>query len=159
MLSLLTAFDLTNVSRFTYLSSQADRIQINEINCNSIQNNSYFIQSFPHNPFNGCIPTYGHIFARSNVPVEEDGVFIHDFTDKTLKMTFDIWWKSMHVEIKRTIIWRSSGHSPAWRFFKHCINEQNGIPALYILYAMRFVPIHDNMGLVQWKIAAQQRHT
>jgi hypothetical protein len=50
---------------------------------------------------------------------KEERVFMRDLTDETLQMTFDAWWTSMNVETKCTVIWKRSGHSPTWRFFKH----------------------------------------
>jgi hypothetical protein len=61
---------------------------------------------------------------------EEQRVFLCNLTEETLQTTADTWWTSMNVETKHNIIWKSSAHSPAWRFFKPCVNEKNGIPGI-----------------------------
>jgi hypothetical protein len=61
---------------------------------------------------------------------KEECVFIRDLTDDTFQMNFIAWWTSMNVERKCNIIWKSSGYSLAWWFFKHCPNEKNGIPGI-----------------------------
>lgn len=61
---------------------------------------------------------------------KEERVFIRDLSDVRLQMMFDDWWTSMKVETKKTIVWSTSRHASAWRFFKLCANTENGSPGI-----------------------------
>jgi hypothetical protein len=60
----------------------------------------------------------------------EQRVIVRDLTDVELQNTFDTWWDSLKVVTKNKIVWNSSRHASAWRFFKHCANAQTGSPGV-----------------------------
>jgi hypothetical protein len=44
-------------------------------------------------------------------------VLIWDLSDFTLHITFDAWWDSMKVGLKRPVGWKHSRHTACWRFY------------------------------------------
>jgi len=61
---------------------------------------------------------------------KNERVFIHDLSDLTLQIIFDVWCASMNVGSKRPIAWKNSRHAPSWRFYLHCGIEETGSPGI-----------------------------
>jgi len=64
---------------------------------------------------------------------KNERVFIHDLSDLTLQIIFDVWWASMNVGSKKPIAWKNSRHAPWWRFYLHSRIEETGSPGILFI--------------------------
>jgi len=86
-------------------------------------------------------------------------VFIRYLPDLTVQIIFDAWWASIDVGSKYLIVGiivdlRLRGDSM-------CIAESRGLafPASYVLFVIKFVAIHQNMGPAHRGNTCWQKHT
>jgi len=66
-------------------------------------------------------------------------VCIHDLSDLTWQIIFDVGWASIIVGSKRPITWDNYWYAPFWRFYLHCHIQEASSPGIIRIVCHQFL--------------------
>jgi hypothetical protein len=68
-----------------------------------------------------------------------ESITIRDLNNHTLQILSNPWWASMNVDLRLSIAWDKSSHTPSWRFYLHCRIEETGSPGIIRIVCYQFL--------------------
>jgi len=61
---------------------------------------------------------------------QNEQVVIHDLSDLTLQIIYDVRWAPRNIGSNHPIAWNNSRHGCSWQFHLHCGMEETGSPGI-----------------------------
>jgi len=76
------------------------------------------------------LKSHNTLLLEAMISCKNEDVFIHDLSDLTLQIIFDIWWASMNVGSSLPIASNNSRQVSSWRLYFHCGIKETGHPGI-----------------------------